>query len=134
MNKQSHRHLLAISCISAWFLWALVLIFVGPDDLGVVSVVLFLLSVGVALFTSFILVLYVVRVNLLGLKPVYKQFHIVFREGLLLTSVCIGSLIFLAMNLFSITNFILLIIVISLVEIFFINTYDKQSYKKARRY
>jgi molybdopterin-guanine dinucleotide biosynthesis protein A len=103
----------------------------APEDLGFISSGLFLATFGAALFTSFILLFYYIRIRVFGLTPVFREFHVIFRESLLLVVFVTSSLMLLHARVMTFFSFLLFFLLIILIDIFCIFTYDKQRrYKK----
>src|SRR3990167_10322690 len=119
-----------ISCTISWFLWSVVLILISPEELGFLSVFFFFATLGVAFFTSFLLFFYYIRIKILKFDPFYRQFHIIFRESLLVALWILGLLILSRQHLMSGKNFILSLAFIILIDFFLAVTYDKRRFKR----
>jgi hypothetical protein len=86
MSKRKYLVLLLLSCLISWILWGLVLVFIAPDELGFLGVVLFLLTLILVFFTLSLIFFYFIQIRLLKKQsPFFKQFHIIFREALIFT-------------------------------------------------
>lgn len=121
-----------ISCVISWILWGVVLFFIAPEDLGFIGVILFVATLGAAFFTSSFVALYALRIRFLKLTPVFRQFHIIFRESVFLG---IAPLILLILSHHQVLTFLnsgLLFVALIFLEIFFIVNYDKRRYQKVR--
>lgn len=132
MLERGYLALIIIALLISWSLWIAVLLFVGPEDLGIIGAALFLISLGAAIFTSFLLILYYLRINFFKLGPVFRQFNIIFRESFLVSFMLIGSLLLAHYNWMNFFYFLLMIVFIIIVDVFFIFTYDKRRYKKIK--
>ena len=55
MKGSGYLALIIFSLLVSWLLWGTVLIFIDPEELGMIGVALFLITFGVAVFTSFLL-------------------------------------------------------------------------------
>ena len=130
MRKQSYIALIFIFCLISWLIWGLVIVFVGPEDLGILSVILFLLIAGLVFFTSFLLFFYYLRIKFLKLSPIYRQFHIIFRESLLTSALLIIVMLLLRNGFFNLFNLLALIILFFLIDIFFVLNYDQKRPQK----
>ena len=122
--------IVGISCTISWFLWSVVLILISPEELGFLSVFFFFTTLGVAFFTSFLLFFYYIRIKILKFDPFYRQFHIIFRESLLVALWILGLLILSRQHLMSGKNFILSLAFIILIDFFLAVTYDKRRFKR----
>jgi hypothetical protein len=130
MRKQGYVALIFTFCLISWLIWVLVIFFVGPEDLGILSVVLFLLIAGLVFFTSFLLFFYYLRIRLLKLSPGYRQFHIIFRESLLVSILLIIVMLLSRNGFLNLFNVLALIILFFLIDIFFVINYDQKRPQK----
>ena len=130
MKHGWYVRLTGILCIISWFLWGVVFVLVTPEDIGSMSVVLFLATLGVALFSSFFLFFHYIRISLLARTPIFREFHSIFRESILLTLFLIISLLLLHIGRISELNFVLLFFLAILIDIFCFLAYDKRDHKK----
>lgn len=130
-EEEKYPALITVLCIISWFLWFVVLILISPKDLGVLSIVLFLASLAVALCTSFLLLLFYIRIRLLKRAPMFREFHIIFRESTLLTMASIVTLLLFHRGVREILNVALLLFLIVLIDIFCITRYDQRGFKKS---
>lgn len=124
--------MITAACLISWFLWSLVFIFIAPQELGVFGVILFLIALGAAFFTSFLLFFYYIRIKLLDLTPAFRQFHIIFRESFLLSSFLIIALVLTHFKIASLLNVLLLVVLILIIDIFCIINYDKRRPQKIK--
>ncbi|MFH1713379.1 MAG: hypothetical protein ABH896_04315 [Candidatus Jacksonbacteria bacterium] len=124
--------MITAACLISWFLWSLVFIFIAPQELGVFGVILFLIALGAAFFTSFLLFFYYIRIKLLDLSPAFRQFHIIFRESFLLSSFLIIALVLTHFKIASLLNVLLLVVLILIIDIFCIINYDKRRPQKIK--
>ncbi len=120
------------ACLVSWFLWSLVFIFIAPQELGAFGVILFLIALDGAFFTSFLLFFYYIRIKLLNLTPIFRQFHIIFRESFLLSSFLIIVFILAHFKIDSVLNILLLLALILIIDIFCIINYDKKRPQKIK--
>jgi hypothetical protein len=120
-----------ILCVISWFLWGVVFVLVSPEDIGLLGVMLFLTALGSAFFCSFFLLFYYIRISLLARTPIFREFHSIFRESILLAFFFIISLLLFHSGRTGRLNFILLFFLFILVDIFYFIVYDKRDHKKA---
>lgn len=130
MKHEWYVRLTEILCAISWFLWGVVFVLVTPEDIGSMGAVLFLATLGVALFCSFFLFFYYIRISLLARTPIFREFHSIFRESILLTLFFIISLLLSHSARISGLNFILLFFLFILIDIFCFLAYDKRDHKK----
>ena len=121
------------SFVVTLFLWSLVLIFIAPEDLDIVGVLLFLVSLSAVVFTGALLFFYYVRIRLLKLEPIYQQVHVIFREAGIVACLITVSLILLNRNIMNGGIFLVLIVLGIFCEIFFLKIYGKGRSKSTRK-
>ncbi|HBH46489.1 MAG: hypothetical protein A2445_04030 [Candidatus Jacksonbacteria bacterium RIFOXYC2_FULL_44_29] len=124
--------LLWLSGAISWLLFGAVVIFIGPDELGIWSRFLFLVTSTLANFTFWLIILYYLRVKLLRFQPVFRQFHIIFRESILLAGLFAASLWLSHYGRMSFFYFLLMFLIIAGIDLFFILSYDQRRYKKIK--
>src|SRR3989338_9844476 len=107
MKDRMYIALVTILSIVSLFLWVLVVIFVSPEELGWISVFLFLASIGAFFFTGSLLLLYHIRIRLLKLTPAFRQVHISFRESALISALGTLTLLIAHFSFLSAINFFL---------------------------
>ena len=123
-------HILRFVCILSWFLFGLVIVFIAPEDLGAVGIILFLIVFGAAIFSLGLFGLYYIRVVYLKRRPVFVEFHHIFRESALFTAGAVIWLLLARYNRLTWLNLILMLLALLLIEIFFL-VYDQKPHQKA---
>lgn len=114
-------------------LWIGVVIFIGPDELGILSVILFLAAFGFAIFSSLLVCFYYIRIYRKPLaSPPFRLFHRMFRESALVSGVVITYLIFSHFGAGNIINLLLVLGLAVCIDIIFIFYYDRKRRTKIK--
>jgi len=116
--------ILAIATGLCWLAWVAVLLFMNPQENNGFSLVLFYLSLTFSLLGTLLFVGYVIRGVTNEAELPYKQVRVATRQAALFSALIIISLILQSQRFLTWWNLLILIILLSFVELFFI------SYKK----
>lgn len=133
MEKSGYFYLITALSIISWLLWGIVLLFVAPDDLGLIGVGLFAVTMAAVFFTTFLLILFVIRIKLLKLEPLFRQFNVIFRESLLVTVWLIASLWLTRWRQLNALIFLLMLAAIVIIDLLCIVLYDQKRRQKTRK-
>jgi len=109
-----------------WLTWFFVIRYTNPESTGWMGFAFFYLSLFVSLVGTFSIVGFLIRSMFKREEVIYKKIDISSRQSIILSLLIIISLILQSQRLMTWWNFIILVVAISLVEIFFI------SYRKFR--
>ncbi|MEN9558377.1 MAG: hypothetical protein RL141_746 [Candidatus Parcubacteria bacterium] len=91
---------MAIGSAVAWGAWAVVLFNINPDEAGLAGVLLFFITLAMALMGTLSLGFAAFRVRVLGRRDVVsREIHAAFRHAFLFTFVAIASLVLSANDL-----------------------------------
>lgn len=127
----SERNLypILLICASATsvLLWIGVVTFIGPDELGILGVILFLAAFGFAIFSSLLVFFYYIYIYRKSrASPPFRLFHRMFRESALLSGIVITYLILAHLGAGSIVNLLILLGVAVCIDIICIFYYDRK--------
>ncbi len=116
------RYLLSMSLATAiaWAAWAMVLVLVSPEEVGMGGVLLFFVSLFLALIGTFSLVGLALRFLLLKKEMVYYQVVNSFRQAALLAILIDLSLVLQSFGLLTWWNFLLFVVGLGILELFFL--------------
>ncbi|HCA67095.1 MAG: hypothetical protein A2249_01420 [Candidatus Jacksonbacteria bacterium RIFOXYA2_FULL_44_7] len=136
MRENNIYPILLISASAASILlWVGVVIFIGPDELGVLGVALFLSAFGFAIFSSLLACFYYIHIHAnRASSPPFRIFHRMFRESGLLTGVVIIYLILAHFGIGTFTNLGLLLGIAIVIDAIYIFYYDRRRRAKISEY
>ena len=118
----SHHKYLAIigaAGVLSWIAWVVVLYKLVPQQSTGLALALFYLSMFFALTCTFTVIGFYFRVWLNKNEVFYNHIYIAFRQGLLLTVICLGCLTFLLLKVLTWWSGLLLIAVVTTIEFYF---------------
>lgn len=115
--------LIGASAVSV-VLWIGVVIYIGPDELGALGIVLFLAAFGFAIFSSLLVCFYYIHMR--RAQTPFRVFHRMFRESGLITGVVIIYLFLSHFGAGTFTNLFILLGIGILVDVFCIVYYDQR--------
>jgi len=121
MTLRRYLAFLGIGTGLSWFSWLLVLFRVSPDQVGGWGVLLFFLSLFMALWGTFSLVGMVIRFLLLKREIIYYQVVNSYRQGVFASCILVVMLALQSFRILRWWNALLLIIGISVVEYYFLS-------------
>ncbi len=116
-----HRYLgiIAAAGVLSWIAWAVVIYKLSPFESPGLSLGLFLLSLFVALTSTFTVLGFYFRVWLNKNEIYFNHINIAFRQGLLLTLIAVGCLLFQLLGVLTWWSGLLFIATVTLVEFYF---------------
>ena len=126
MTLRKYLIFLTIGTIFCWSTWILVIKYTNPDHSGWMGFTFFYLSLFVSLIGSLSIVGIVLRSLIKKEELIYKKIDVSSRQSIILSLLVIISLILQSQRLMTWWNFLILLVLVSLIEIFFI------SYRKFR--
>lgn len=118
---------MTLATVAAWIGWIFVLNTTDPTTTGVFGFFLFYVTFFLSLFGTISTLGALIR---LWLHPNDVQFRLIinsFRQGFILTCLFVSALFLLSFDLLRWWSAILLIILFSLVELFFLNSQSRSS-------
>lgn len=116
-----HRYLtiIGIAGVLSWVAWIVVLYKLDPFESTGLALAFFFLSLFVALVSTFTVLGFYFRVWLNKNEIYYNHINIAFRQGLLLTFIALGCLLFQLLGVLTWWSGLLYIAAITLVEFYF---------------
>ena len=116
-----HRYLafIAAAGVLSWIAWIVVLAKLNPFESTALALGLFFLSLFLALISTFTVIGFYFRVWLNKNEIYYDHINIAFRQGLLLTIITIGCLVFQIMRVLTWWSGLLFIATVTLIEFYF---------------
>jgi|APSaa5957512622_1039677.scaffolds.fasta_scaffold80286_2 hypothetical protein len=127
MNLYKYLIVLSICTLVAWLAWFLVLLLMNPFSGTILTLILFYITLALALIGTFSVVGYIFRAFIKHDELAYKHVNVASRQSVLLTLLVIITLVLQSFRVLMWWNLLLLIIATAFMELFFI------SYKKSNR-
>ena len=118
MPLKKYLILMLFSTLIAWFSFLAVLFTMSPDT-GLLPLLLFYLTLFLALLGTFFLLGFGARYIFVRDTPFYRHLGISFRQGLLFTILVVGSLILQAAQYLRWWNLLLFFLFLVILEFFF---------------
>ncbi|MEW6611054.1 MAG: hypothetical protein AB1352_05565 [Patescibacteria group bacterium] len=128
MSLSRYVLVMSFATLVAWGAFLLVLFNVDPYDGGVIGRALFLTSLFFALFGTLSVAGFLARARWRKGIPLYWHVLNAFRQALLVSLVCVASLILQAGRLLTWWNILVLLLAATLLEIFFITRQPKRQH------
>jgi hypothetical protein len=122
MNLVQYLTINIISIILSWLAWFFLLFYANPFTASLFLLVLFYLSLFIAVASTFSFTGLVVRVFILKRKMIPLETIVSFRQGLLFSILIIVCLFLSSQNLFKWWLLLILIFLLLAIEFFFIST------------
>lgn len=120
MTFRDYVAVMSLATLSAWIAWVVVLMLIDPYAAGLVGFLFFYLTLGLSLIGTLSLVGVGIRFWRGGNELLSRHVAVSFRQSLLLSIICIGSLLLLPVGLFRWWSIALLIASVSCVEAAFL--------------
>ena len=127
MNLYKYLIVLSICTLVAWLAWFLVLLLMNPFSGTILTLILFYITLALALIGTISVVGYIFRAFIKHDELAYKHVNVASRQSVLLTLLVIITLVLQSFRVLMWWNLLLLIIATAFMELFFI------SYKKSNR-
>lgn len=119
MTHHKYLSVIGVAGIVSWIAWVVVINKLDPLQSPGLALGLFSLSLFFALTCTFTVLGFYFRMWLNKNEVFYNHIHIAFRQGLLLTVISLGCLMFLLLDVLTWWSGLLLIGVVTLVEFYF---------------
>ena len=123
-NLMTTKRYLFISTIItavAWILWGMVVRFIDPNTGSKLALFLFYISLLIALSSSFTIIGYLIRKLTTSDEITRERLNIAWRQGILFSILIVISLMLKAANQLNWLTVIVTILILSLVEFFFLS-------------
>lgn len=113
---------MALASTAAWIGWVFVVHSADPTHSGILGFLLFYVTIFIAVLGTAVFFGTLIRVWLRPHELVYRHTVRSFRQGIILTCLFLGALLLLSFGLLLWWSGLLLIILFSLVELFFVTS------------
>lgn len=120
MSIQTFLSLMSVGSALAWFAWAVTLFRVNPFEMGVSALVMFYLTLSIALVGTLTVIGSVLRIHLLRREVHGREIRTAFRHAVLFAAIAIATLILSAAGKFQTYHTIIAIAIASIIEYFFL--------------
>lgn len=119
MTLKTYLNLMSLSTLVCWLIFVLIIFLLNPSQAGLIGFILFYFALFLAMTGTASLVGFLIRARI-GLKQIFLQVEIAFRQGLFLSALIVLSLILQGLDLLRWWNFLLLILFFISLETLFI--------------
>lgn len=119
MNKNKYVSIIIVAGILSWIAWFVVLYKLSPYNYTEVALLLFFMSLFVALACTFSILVYLLRLKFLETEFFNRLLNISLRQGILLSLIAILTLVFQLIRVLNWWTGFLLIITIVILEYYF---------------
>ncbi len=119
MSHNRYLSFIFIAGVLSWIAWVVVLFKLNPFASTSLALGLFFISLFVALICTFTVIGFYFRMWLNKNEIYYEHINIAFRQGLLLTVIAIGCLVFQLLNVLTWWSGLLFIATVTLIEFYF---------------
>ena len=120
MTLKKYLFLMTIATLLCWGALGLVLIFVNPYEAGWMGLLFFYLALFLGLSGVFSIIGFILRYLIKRNEFAYRQVKIAFRQGLMFALLVVIALALQGFNLLVWWNLLLLVLLLSGVEYFFV--------------
>lgn len=121
MTLRSYLITMSAATAVCWLSWAYILFTINPETTNLVGFLLFYLSLFLALIGTGAIAGFLIRFIALKRELIFRSVREAFRQSFLFSFLIIAALFFLAHNLFTWLNLVLLVVGLSVLELFLIN-------------
>ena len=119
MNLRQYITFFAVGTAIGWCAWFLVLMSIDPIEAGIVTYLIFYISLTIGLGGLLTTVSTLIRVIRFPERDAEEIVLTSLRQGLLLTILVVGSLILLSLEMFSWWTSVLVVMIVGLLEFLF---------------
>ena len=131
MTFRQYLTIMGMASVTAWVTWLIVLMAINPVKAGSVAMILFYLTLSIALVGTLSILGTGFRVWTKKNTPIFRHASKAFRHSILLTFLIIAGLILLAKSLFTWWLVSFLVLLLALIELTFIS-YNNPSQQNMR--
>lgn len=121
MTLRSYLITMSAATAVCWLSWAYILFTINPETTNLVGFLLFYLSLFLAFIGTGAIAGFLIRFIALKRELIFRSVREAFRQSFLFSFLIIAALFFLAHNLFTWLNLVLLVVGLSVLELFLIN-------------
>ncbi|MFA6410416.1 MAG: hypothetical protein WCW26_02455 [Candidatus Buchananbacteria bacterium] len=126
--------LIVFGTILAWLSWGMVIFYFDPGQAGFTGVILFFVSLFLALSGLLFLLIDLVKAKLAKDQLLLYRIRVSIRHSILFTVIVLGWALLKSQSLLRWWNFLLLVLALTVLEFFFISTqkqknnYERETY------
>ncbi len=120
MSHHKYLSIIGIAGIISWIAFYLVLVKMDPFESMGLALVMFFISLAFALFCTFTVAGFYLRVWLNRNEIYYDHINVSLRQGLLLTLIAVGSLVFQLIGVLTWWSGLMLIGTVTLIEFYLV--------------
>lgn len=130
MTLKTYTILVFVSSLISWAALGLIVFLTSPYEVGTKGLILFYISLFLALSTTFSLIGLIVRFFRYKKMFSLEKVIISFRQGVLFSLLVISALMLQSKGLLTMWNAVLLVIIFSMLEFFFMSAKLGRKYNK----
>jgi len=121
MSLKKYLFIMTLITLVCWVAWLVVLFYLNPFEAGFVGLLLFYISLFFALFGSFALLGFFLRVWFSKEQIIFRHLGIATRQSLWFSVLLVSTLLLQGSGFIRWWNILLLIIFLTLLEFFFLS-------------
>jgi hypothetical protein len=121
MSLKQYLLLMVAATLATYILFLMVLYFFDPENSGILGIIFFYVSLGLALVGTLSIVGLLVRVLFTSEKRMYRKVITSFRQSLLLSILIITALVLQRAHILSMLAIVFLVVALVLIETFFLS-------------
>lgn len=121
MALKTYLIFMGLSTFLCWAAWLLVIFSIDPGNAGLIGLIAFYLTLLFSLTGTFFFISFIVRRILNKEAVVSRQVGVSFRQAISYSLVVLGALWLESQNWLNLANIILLILILTILESFFIS-------------
>lgn len=122
MTLRKYLILMSLASLVCWLAFILVIYYMNPISSGMIALIFFYLSLFLAIVGTFAIIGFLLRTKVLSGELIFKQVAVTFRQALWFGILAVFSLWLQSKNLLTWYNLSLQIIVLLILEFFFLST------------
>lgn len=126
MTVRKYLWLLALITIVSWVLWFLVITYIDPETGSSVALILFYITLFLSLMGTFTIAGYLLRLITSQHEITRERLNIALRQGVLFSLLVNISLYLKAHDKLGFVTIIITILILSLIEFFFLSMSNKE--------
>ena len=119
MSLKRYLLLMLLATILCWLAFAVVIIYINPQETGFIGFLLFYISLFLALVGTFALIGFFIRIWLVT-QPIFRQVIIAFRQAIWFACLVVFCLILQSQELLTWWTTVLFIALLAFIESFFL--------------
>ena len=130
MSVKWYIIIMLIATLMSWIAWMLVIFLINPKDAGTLGFGLFYASLFLALLGIFSMVGLFIRHLHKKKKFIVEKVLVSFRQGMWFAIIVVGALMLQSKDLLTWWNGVLLVLIVTVLEFFFISASTNREHRK----